>query len=176
MMKFFPKSIREHGFYSSPSDGVVSLFIVLVFGMGFGCMASSMFFYDKLLTIGCGGRLLLEAFFFFTLLLSATSWLGIALISAAAFLRGFVLAAFASSAADFSGLGFWALFSFMAVPAMITLPSFFLVAEDCMKISASLYELRFGRGRGYGKPRLLFHLVLSIFCLFFYYVYCAYII
>lgn len=87
--------------------------------------------------------------FFLLLLVLSTSWLGVVLTPAAAFLRGYFLScSVAALYAAGSWKGFLCALATSGIPALFIIPCFLIACRDAFFASRRLLDLRFGRGPG----------------------------
>ena len=116
---------------------------------------------------GLPDALLVSSRFLLLLLLTATSFLGIVLVPLLLLIRGYLLSCSAAAMyALFSFRGLLWSFLLFGLPALWSIPCFFLCSCDAFRSSRQLLRLRFGYGDERTAPRgMLRHiLVLALMC------------
>ncbi len=179
MMKISLRKIRsdfERRGSEIAGDRLFILFLLFVFGMFLGSMASSGLFVGLSLSFDIAGNVSINSLFFLLLIFFSTSYLGCFLIPALVAIRGFLFSAIFSSVYSFSlsSAFLTALFS-EALPTLIFLPCFFLVSEDCICHSRMLIQLRFRRIYAEKTVPFFRHVLLGFTILIVDYFYCIYI-
>ena len=172
MRKFFSSGVGRDGLLASPAHTTPAapflLLLMLIAGIAMGSIvgmfslhgnadmeldayAASQFLFTSYPT-----ALLQSSRFFLVLLLAATSYLGVILIPACSFVRGYLLSCSISAMyARFSFRGLKTAFLLCGVPALVVVPCFILTACDAWSASQRLLSLRFDRGSFSGDWVLL---------------------
>ncbi len=156
-------------------NGLFLYFSVFSLGVFWGSMASSQMFSVYSLSHSGFDKANLSLLFFVLALIFSTSYLGFIFIPLILFIRGFLFSAFLSSVYVFSyDNGFVSALVYEALPALICLPCFLLIANDCVLLSRKLFHVG-SFHCNYGRVPILRHILISIVCLLIDYIYCIYI-
>lgn len=158
------------------NDRVFSWFLLFIFGLVCGCVVFGRIDTEALTFIDGASRACVDAAFFVLLLLFSTSYLGSIFIPLTVFARALLLAACVSASYSLAeGGGILMAVYAAALPTLIVLPSFFIAADDCARLSGQLFELRFSCSRSGGKIPVCRHLLLVLLFLIIDFIYCIYI-
>ncbi len=148
-----------------------TIFLLLLFGLFIGSMASSYFFSGFLLSKAIY-KSLLDTLFIIIVLLFSTSLIGFILIPLLVVAWGFIFSVLLSSACYFSD-GFILALVREALPSLFFLPCLFVLADDSLQLSFSL--LKRSAHRCY--PRHFFsHVLLCLIPLIAEFLYCSYVV
>ncbi len=156
------------------NDRYIVLFSLFLFGLFFGCMASSTVFSENFSHLSNRG-LVFDFCLVAALLFFSTSFLGCFLTPIVLVIKGFIFAAVLSSIylSDSGGL-IYALLG-EAVPAILFIPCFFIIASDSALLSSRLLHFR-TRHSEFQKSRIIRHILCCAPFLIFEFVYCIYLL
>ncbi len=158
------------------NDSLLMWFLFFIFGMFLGHMASSSLFVGSGFAFFSSGSLLFNIVFLVLLLFLSTSFLGFVLIPVLFILRAFIFSALFSSVYAFSSSpAFLSSVLSEGIPALICLPCFFIIADDCFRLSRKLLRYRVGHGFSGGRTHLFQHFLYALLFLLTDYFYCIYI-
>lgn len=156
--------------FDSRGSRIFIWFLFLLLGVLLGSVFDCPVFYENL---SFHRVFYIDLLFFVLPLILSTSYLGCILIPLSFVLRGFLLFVGISS---HSAVVLLDLFFAEVIPVMLTLPFYFLLADDCRIYSERLLELRFSVGRSIGRPQVLIHAALYLLFVFIDFIYCEYLL